>query len=116
MTFCEKVVKEIEERGIKKSELAQAIGIPYTTLDSMLRRNSENVNISIVYKIAKFLNVSVNYLAFDEIDDKNSGVSDEVEDLQNIIQKIKRLNSTGQKILNAYVDGLVINNELIKKE
>jgi transcriptional regulator with XRE-family HTH domain len=117
MTFCEKVLQEIKEKGLKKSELAHAINIPYTTLDSMLRRNSDNISLPVVFKIAEFLNVSVDYLAYEQITDKQYKVDQTVETNQQnyehqiIIKKIEKLNSFGCKILSAYIDGLLMNKD-----
>lgn len=113
MTFCEKVLQEIKKRGIKKSELAHEIDVPYTTLDSMLKRNTENINLSIVYKIAKYLNVSVDYLVFDGTEEEQNNQLNKDEELQAILQKIQKLNPTGYKILNAYIDGLTTNKDLM---
>jgi transcriptional regulator with XRE-family HTH domain len=114
MTFCEKVLQEMKKRGIKKSELAHEIDVPYTTLDSMLKRNTENINLSIVYKIARYLNVSVDYLIFDGMEEEQNNQPDNNEELQAILQKIQKLNLTGYKILNAYIDGLTTNKDLIQ--
>ena len=71
MNISEKIVRELDRLGMKKSELARASGVAYTTLDSMIRRNPDSVNIRTLFKIADALGVSADYLAHDEITDRN---------------------------------------------
>lgn len=66
MSFNKKVVKLLKEKKKTKAELAKAAGIPYTTLDSMLKRESDTSKLATIYKIAEYLEVSVEELVFDK--------------------------------------------------
>ncbi|MBQ9545106.1 MAG: helix-turn-helix domain-containing protein [Clostridia bacterium] len=66
MGFSKRVLEMMSEKDIAKSELARAIGIPYTTLDSMLKRDSDGARIDIVFRIASTLGVSVEQLVYGE--------------------------------------------------
>jgi len=48
-----------------KSTLAKESGIPYTTLDSMLKRETDSARLATVFRIAKVLNTTVEELVFD---------------------------------------------------
>lgn len=66
MSFNKKIVKLLKEKKKTKAELAKAAGIPYTTLDSMLKRDSETSRLETIYKIAEYLDVTVEELVFDK--------------------------------------------------
>ncbi len=65
MSFNKKVLKLLKEKKKTKAELAKAAGIPYTTLDSMLKRDSDTTRLATIFKIAQYLDVSVEELVFD---------------------------------------------------
>ena len=69
MSFNKKVVKLLKEKRKTKAQLAKAAGIPYTTLDSMLKRETETSRLATIYKIAQYLEVSVEELVFDKSSD-----------------------------------------------
>ena len=66
MSFNKKVVKILKEKKKTKAQLAKAAGIPYTTLDSMLKRDSDASRLVTIYKIAEYLDVPVEELVFDD--------------------------------------------------
>lgn len=66
MSFNKKVVKLLKEKKKTKAQLAKAAGIPYTTLDSMLKRDSDATRLATIYKIAEYLDVAVEELVFDD--------------------------------------------------
>lgn len=78
MNIGEKIIIELNRNKMKKSELARKSGVAYTTLDSMIKRNPESVNIRVLFKIAEALDVSVDYLARDEITDRNYNSSSDI--------------------------------------
>lgn len=69
MSFNKKVVKLLKEKKKTKAQLAKAAGIPYTTLDSMLKRETETSRLATIYKIAEYLEVTVEELVFDKSPD-----------------------------------------------
>ena len=66
MSFSAKINALLKENGMTKAALAKKSGIPYTTLDSMLKRDSDGARIDIVFRIASVLGVSVEQLVYGE--------------------------------------------------
>ena len=66
VSFSEKVNRLLKENGMTKAALAKESGIPYTTLDSMLKRETDTARLTTVFRIAKALGTSVEALVFDE--------------------------------------------------
>lgn len=62
MSFKDNLRNECEYQDIQYKELAAKIDIPYTTLLSYVNNRECLPNIEISYKIAKTLNVSMEYL------------------------------------------------------
>ncbi|MBQ9922190.1 MAG: helix-turn-helix transcriptional regulator, partial [Clostridia bacterium] len=73
MSFNKKVNALLKEKGITKAQLAKAANIPYTTLDSMLKRDTDTEKLKTIYSIAKHLGVSVEYLVFENVSEAFSG-------------------------------------------
>ena len=61
MTFTERMVVELEKQGKSKIELAEYLGMKKSTFSMWLSRNTLPT-VDIALKVAKFLNVSVEYL------------------------------------------------------
>lgn len=75
MSFNKKVNDLLKEKGITKAQLAKSVNIPYTTLDSMLKRDTDTERLKTIYAIAKELGVSVEYLVFDNVREAFEGKS-----------------------------------------
>lgn len=71
MNFLEKLDCLMGKLSINKSKLSQISGVPYTTIDGFYKKGYENTKISTIRKIAKALNVSVDYLVDDNISDES---------------------------------------------
>lgn len=54
MTFSQMLKKLMEERNLKTSDLSHATGIPYSTLDSILKRDTKHVKLEIAFKLAEY--------------------------------------------------------------
>ena len=67
MTSSEKLDKYILENYKSRREFTQTIDMPYTTLDSILKRGIENSSVSNVAKICTALNISLTDLLNNEI-------------------------------------------------
>lgn len=65
MSFSQKVLALLKENGMTKAALAKESGIPYTTLDSMLKRDSDTARLETIFRIARALGTSVEDLVFD---------------------------------------------------
>lgn len=77
MSFAGKVKELLKKNGMTKAELAKDAGIAYTTLDSMLKRETDTERLAVAFRIAKALGTSVEELVFEDGDKK--GVSPEEE-------------------------------------
>jgi len=74
MNLNEKLNLLIKEKGITRAELARQTGIPYTTIDGILKRNSfEKVKLNYIEALKKYFNVSLDYLIDNTIIDRNYG-------------------------------------------
>ncbi len=100
MSFNKKVVKLLKEKKKTKAQLAKAAGIPYTTLDSMLKRDSDAARLATIYKIAGELDVSVEELVFDDysLSSKKNDFSDSELAL---IESYRSIDERGRGSVNA---------------
>ena len=73
MTFNEKIDKYMEDNNIDNlKQLASSAGIPYTTLrDFYEKQSADNSRLSTIRKLSKYMNCSMDYLAYDDIEDFN---------------------------------------------
>ena len=62
MKFNEVLREEIDFRGIVVKNFAKQIDVPYRTLIGYLSKEQNNPNVEYLYKIAKGLNVTMEYL------------------------------------------------------
>lgn len=75
MNMIEKINLLMEEKDLKKSDVANGAGVPYTTLDGLFKKGYENAKLPTLKKLALFFGVSMEYLANEEITDKNYGIN-----------------------------------------
>lgn len=54
ITFSQMLKKLMEDRDLKTSDLSHATGIPYSTLDSILKRDTKHVKLEIAFKLAEY--------------------------------------------------------------
>ncbi|MBR3837827.1 MAG: helix-turn-helix domain-containing protein [Clostridia bacterium] len=66
MSFSKKVNRLLKENKMTKAALAKESGIPYTTLDSMLKRETDTARLEAIFRMAKALGTSVEALVFDD--------------------------------------------------
>lgn len=73
MDFTEKLNRILSEKQISKPQLAKISGIPYTTIMSFFdaTKGTENIKLSTLKKLSKALNVSLDYLADDNVQEPN---------------------------------------------
>lgn len=72
MKLTEKLDVLMKEKGISKADLARESGIPYTTIASLYDKGYENVKLSTLKKLADYFNCSLDYIADDNIDEKDA--------------------------------------------
>ncbi len=74
MILTEKLDLLMNERGLNKSQLAAQSGVPYTTIVSLYEKGAENAKRSTLLSLARFFNVSLDYLADDRVEDRTSRI------------------------------------------
>lgn len=88
MGFGKKLQEKMDRKGIKQTELAKAVGIPKTTLSSMLSRDNTKVDIDVFLRICKML------------DCMPEEFSEEIK--ANADENIKPLTTDEKQLLNLY--------------
>jgi transcriptional regulator with XRE-family HTH domain len=63
MKFYERFNKLLKDNDISIGKISKEIGVPYTTLDAISKRQLTNIKLENVFKIAKYFGVTVEYLA-----------------------------------------------------
>ena len=92
MSFSQKVTQLLKENKMTKSSLAKEAGIPYTTLDSMMKRETDTARLTAILRIASALGVSVEELVLDEEKEKKALSGEE----ERILQLYSLLDSRGR--------------------
>lgn len=108
MSFRENLKNELSYQGILVKELAEKTGINKRTLDNYLREKANIPPADIAVKIAKELNVSVEYL----VTGKNSEIKDQNYLKISSKQKLESLTEKEIIIVENTLDSLV--SSLIK--
>ena len=91
MSFKENLKNELVYNDIKVKELANRVKIPYTTMLSYLDSRAIIPNAEIAVKIAKALNVSVEYLVTGKVDISKSSFKEKYPILYPTIQELLSL-------------------------
>ena len=104
MSFNKKVVKLLKEKKKTKAQLAKAAGIPYTTLDSMLKRDSDATRLVTIYKIADYLDVPVEELVFDDDTYKSANKTELTDTELSIIENYRRIDERGKNTIVALIN------------
>lgn len=73
MNMLEKMQLMMTERKLKPADVAKGADIPYTTFDGLFKKGYENITLPTLRNLATFFDVSMEYLAKDEVTDKNFG-------------------------------------------
>ena len=68
MTLLEKIDFLMEKNHLNKRKLSINAGIPYTTVDGWYKRGYENMSLSTFKKLCKYFDVSMDSMAFDELE------------------------------------------------
>ena len=66
-SMTDKLSAMMEERNIDKAELSRGTGIPYTTIDGLWKRGTENIKRSTMLKLAKYFHCTLDYLGDDNV-------------------------------------------------
>ena len=74
LTLTEKLDLLMDERGLNKSQLSAQSGVPYTTIVSLYEKGAENAKRSTLLALARYFNVSLDYLADDSMDERGTRI------------------------------------------
>lgn len=115
MTFNDKVDNFMKINGYENlKQLAKDCGIPYTTLrDFYEKQSADNSRLSTIRKLSKFMKCSMDYLAYDDVENPNEikldGINDIDDNDENIYTTRLTLCEPTNKI-NDFVNFLKDNN------
>lgn len=73
MKLYDKINDLCDRNGITRKQMCFDIGLSYATLNSMMARKSKNITLTALQNIAKYFNVTLDYLVDDNIIDPNYG-------------------------------------------
>ena len=68
MTLLEKIDFLIKERHLNKRKLSLESKIPYSTLDNLWKRGSDSMRLPTFKRLCRFFKVSMDSMAYDELD------------------------------------------------
>ena len=72
MKLTDKLDLLMRERGINKKDLSRQSGIPYTTIINFYEKGTDNVKLSTLLKLSRYLGVTLDYIADDNIEEKGN--------------------------------------------
>lgn len=102
------IENDLKDLIVKKSksirQFSADIGIPATTIQSMLNSGIENAGVKKVIKICDFLGIDIDSLADGIIKEKKSNASDVTVLEYNHIKKYRNLDSYGRKQVDCVLD------------
>ena len=107
MGFNEFLKDEMSYQGLTTKELAEKSGVNKRTIDHYLRSDPQEPSVMNAYKIAKALNVSIEYLLTGK---EYSGFVPFTGQLQNLVDDFQSLADEQQKIVCKLVQMLSSKN------
>ena len=118
MEMIDKIVSMMRELDINRADLSKHTGIPYTTIDGLFKKGTENIKRSTITKLANYFKVTIDYLANDEITDKNynktAGFTVEYNEMLHI-KKYRELDSVAKGAVESLLDYLYKNKISVQK-
>lgn len=107
MNFIEKLDMLMETHNLNRSELSRYSGIPYSTISGLYDKGYDNIKLSTLKKLTEFFDVSIDYMVFDDISNKDDLHSDRVDlnELESyLIQKYRLLDEHGKNITEVVIE------------
>lgn len=100
MSFNAKIADRMRQLHLSKAQLAKAADIPYTTLDSMLKRDSDQKRMLSMLRIAEILGTSVEELVLceEELSLRRDTLSPAEREL---LEQFRRLDERGRAAVQA---------------
>lgn len=107
MNFLEKLDYLKNKYNLNNHTLAQASGIPYTTIDGFYKKDYKNIKLGTLQRVANYFNVSLDYLIRDEIEDPNYDKAFNMElDSSEItlLEKFRAISPHAQETIRILID------------
>lgn len=114
MGMIEKIELLMRERNIDKPSLARSTDIPYTTIDGLWKKGTENMKRSTLLKLARYFDCTIDYLADDDIEIDNKVFKSKALFLRvagslstgerKLIDKYRALDERGRETVNMTID------------
>lgn len=122
MTLEEQLKREILNRYKSIREFSAMTGIPYSTVDSVLKRGIKNSGVGTVIRIFSFLDIDVESISSEtlkhlntSVETKNPPSAAEAEPREEqLVNLYRELNEEGKDKLVDYADDLVSSGKYIK--
>ena len=117
MGMIEKIELLMRERNIDQPSLARSTDIPYTTIDGLWKKGTENMKRSTLLKLARYFDCTIDYLADDDIEIDNkifkskalflrvAGSLSTVE--RKLIDKYRALDERGRETVEMAIDAQI---------
>lgn len=83
------ILKRIEDMGFSQLQFSKRIGTSQPTFSRMVNNKSSNVDLEVLYKISKILDVELNELIVETLDYKNKIIPNDIELLSHIEMSVK---------------------------
>lgn len=112
MELWEVFEKLVIEKGTKISDIAKATEIPYTTVDSIIKKQLKDIKFDSAVKIAEYFGVPIDYLATG----KPIKRTEPEVNICDSLEGIDLLNDYGIKRLKLYLDGVLLADKDCLKE
>ena len=119
MKTNEKVIYMMKKRGLNTLKLSREIGESNSTLTDFLKGKTNKISLSMALKIARVLDVSVEYLADEENDDENYGRWNDFtisDDEAGVITLLRQLDKRGYETVKNTIYDQIKQTELITNE
>lgn len=106
MKFYERFEKLIKDKNATVAEVSRATGIPYTTLDSYVKKKQNYTSMENVIKLAEYFGVSMEWLATGKEIAKD-GMTLELSPLKRkVLDQITELDEDKINILEAFLSSI----------
>lgn len=99
MGLTDKLDILMKQKNINKAELARESGIPYTTIDGLYKKGSENAKLSTLKKLCTYFDCSLDFLADDNLSEEPQTIAahfdgdefteDELEEIKQFAEFVK---------------------------
>ena len=119
MKTNEKVIYMMKKRGLNTLKLSREIGESNSTLTDFLKGKTNKISLSMALKIARVLDVSVEYLADEENDDENYGRWNDFtisDDEAGVITLLRQLDKRGYETVKNTIYDQIKQTELTTNE